>query len=62
MPDRMPTLFPIVLSLALASSLPAQAQQSATPFDPQALFAPLQLMHPATAIRDGAGRPGSAFW
>ena len=50
------------LTIAVGVSTPAHAQQAASPFDPQALFAPLQLPNPANAIRDGAGRPGSAFW
>lgn len=54
----------LLCALALATGLATQAhaQQSASTFDPQVLFAPLQLPHPATAIRDGAGHPGSAFW
>ena len=55
-------LVSVLLALPLATSSPAQAQTQANPFDPQTLFAPLQLPSPANAIRDGAGRPGSAFW
>lgn len=49
-------------ALALFACLPATAVEPTGPFDPQALFAPLQLPNPANAIRNGAGRPGAAFW
>ena len=51
-----------VLFAAAALFAPAHAQDKASAFDPQALFAPLSLPHPANALRDGAGRPGPAFW
>jgi hypothetical protein len=51
-------LFAVVAAL----SAPAFADGKDAGFDPQALFAPLALPHPANAFRDGAGRPGPAFW
>jgi len=62
MKPRIPVTLLCVLALATGFATQAHAQQAASPFDPQALFAPLQLPNPANAIRDGAGRPGSAFW
>ena len=48
-----------LLSLVLLPSLAAAADGH---YDPQALFAPLQLPQPATGFRDGAGKPGPLFW
>lgn len=62
MQPRTLAYFSLLLGLTLGACVPARAQQPAPGFDPQALFAPLQLPNPANAIRDGAGRPGSAFW
>jgi hypothetical protein len=49
----------IAAFLVLVSPLLAGA---ADRYDPQSLFAPLQLPHPANAFRDGAGKPGPLFW
>jgi hypothetical protein len=46
--------------LALAAS--AHAQTPANPYDPLTTFAPLTLPQPATALRDGSGAPGPAYW
>ena len=51
-----------LFALAAALCAPAFAQDAASGFDPQALFAPLSLPHPANAFRDGAGKPGPEFW
>lgn len=45
-----------------ALAIAAPEAQNSKPFDPQALFAPLSLPTPATAIRSGAGKPGAMFW
>jgi len=47
---------------AIALCAPLHAQDKASPFDPQVLFAPLSLPQPANAFRDGAGKPGPEFW
>lgn len=63
MTARMPAFHTVAFGLALAACASfAHAQQAEPGFDPQLAFAPLQLPHPANAIRNGAGRPGSAFW
>ena len=51
-----------LFAVAAALCAPAFAQDKSAAFDPQALFAPLSLPQPANAFRDGAGRPGPAFW
>lgn len=62
MKNRIPACAAALLAaVALCAPLHAQEPASAS-FDPQALFAPLSLPHPANALRDGAGRPGAAFW
>ncbi|QSX34500.1 M1 family metallopeptidase [Shewanella avicenniae] len=33
-----------------------------TPYDPRELFAPLSMPTPATAYRNGAGKPGELYW
>lgn len=45
---------------ALAVAAPSTSEPSH--FDPQTLFAPLSLPYPATALRNGAGKPSSMFW
>ncbi|WDS37462.1 M1 family metallopeptidase [Pseudoxanthomonas sp.] len=47
-------------AIAAPATPPVAAQDAA--FNPIAFFAPLQLPVPATAIRDGAGKPGPLFW
>ena len=46
----------------LACFLVPPVAGAADGYDPQALFAPLQLPQPANAFRDGGGRPGPLFW
>jgi hypothetical protein len=50
------------LLAAAALCAPVHAQDKASAFDPQALFAPLSLPYPVNAFRDGAGKPGPEFW
>lgn len=59
-PFRLIRRVAALLALSTVVALPAVAQDSK--FDAQALFAPLTLPHPANAFRDGAGKPGPAFW
>jgi hypothetical protein len=51
---RVAALFAILLVPPMAGA--------ADGYDPQALFAPLQLPQPANAFRDGSGKPGPLFW
>jgi hypothetical protein len=52
-----------MLATLLACSFAATAAPPAEGgYDPLALFAPLQLPQPSSALRDGAGRPGPLFW
>ncbi|KAB7763767.1 M1 family metallopeptidase [Xanthomonas maliensis] len=51
---------PFLLASLVAPAFAAPASDSG--FDPQALFAPLQLPEPPTAYRGGSGLPGPAFW
>ncbi|MEG8175562.1 M1 family peptidase, partial [Xanthomonas hortorum pv. gardneri] len=55
-----------VAAPALAAPAPASsataAPAPASPFDPLALFAPLQLPDAPNAYRSGSGVPGPLFW
>lgn len=58
----MKTSIAAALFAAAALCATAHAQEKTSVFDPQAFFAPLSLPHPVNAFRDGAGKPGPAFW
>jgi len=52
----------VVLAAILVCAPAAQAQPKAAAYNPLETFAPLTLPAPATTLRDGAGRPGPAYW
>ncbi|MCS3848147.1 hypothetical protein GGR70_003187 [Xanthomonas campestris] len=59
----------LVVALSLAclpftalAAPPAATPAAASPFDPLALFAPLQLPDAPNAYRSGSGKPGPLFW
>ncbi|KMM75809.1 peptidase M1 [Xanthomonas sp. NCPPB 1128] len=52
----------VAAAQADAATATAAAADSAGTYDPQALFAPLQLPQPANAYRSGGGVPGPQYW
>ncbi|XTQ92878.1 M1 family metallopeptidase [Xanthomonas sacchari] len=51
-----------LVAAAQAGAAAATAADGAGTYDPQALFAPLQLPQPANAYRSGGGVPGPQYW
>lgn len=51
-----------VVAVSSTLLIGANAIAAPSPYDPRELFAPLSMPTPATAYRNGAGKPGELYW